>query len=565
MPRKGENIRKRKDGRWEARYEKCRDHNGRIQYGYLYGRTYEAVKKKKLAVLCQNNLQNSPGKCYVFRNLSEEWMLSMRYAVKLSTYACYETLLDTHILPEFGDMPLKYISSASVYALDIYEATFRFSSDKAYSEKKVLSSSIIICLPGIFICFCIPLLSNIIDFDGITLFAIAVSFALEAINLVIAQFLRGTNKMLQFAFSGIVASIGLLLANAYFLIILGWGLKGWILSFLISKIVCTIYLIVISNFKHMFSIQSVERAYVNQFLKFCIPLMPTATMWWIMNLSDRYMLAYFIGTAATGIYAVSNKIPSLLSVFETIFYQAWMTTAISTKDNSNRDEIYSNVFNNYLVILLIGVLGILLIGKPFVIILFENSYNNAYLYIPILIMGVVIHALNGNLGSLYSVFKNTKGALYSTAIGALSWKDVYLTYCSLLNKEPNFVSINLEQIKRYFPDFEQILVGDKGQDMIFDNTKVMDAIGGYSFQSDLVDGLKKSVNYYLKNPSMQQINYIWDGKCDYFLKKVYRIHLRPIIFSSERNTSKFAYWILSTTGLRFLYDRLRKLHSMLKK
>lgn len=116
MPRKGENIRKRKDGRWEARYEKCRDQNGRIQYGYLYGRTYEAVKKKKLAVLCQNNIQNSPGKCYVFRNLSEEWMLSMRYAVKLSTYACYETLLDTHILPEFGDMPLRYISSASVYA-----------------------------------------------------------------------------------------------------------------------------------------------------------------------------------------------------------------------------------------------------------------------------------------------------------------------------------------------------------------------------------------------------------------------------------------------------------------
>lgn len=78
MPGKEENIRKRKDGRWEARYEKCRDQNGRIQYGYLYGRTYEAVK--------------------------------------LSTYACYETLLDTHILPEFGDMPLRYISSASVYA-----------------------------------------------------------------------------------------------------------------------------------------------------------------------------------------------------------------------------------------------------------------------------------------------------------------------------------------------------------------------------------------------------------------------------------------------------------------
>ena len=47
MPRKGENIRKRKDGRWEARYEKSRDQNGRIQYGYVYAHTYDSVKKKK--------------------------------------------------------------------------------------------------------------------------------------------------------------------------------------------------------------------------------------------------------------------------------------------------------------------------------------------------------------------------------------------------------------------------------------------------------------------------------------------------------------------------------------
>ena len=44
MPRKGENIRKRKDGRWEARYEKSRDQNGRIQYGYVYAHTYDSVK-----------------------------------------------------------------------------------------------------------------------------------------------------------------------------------------------------------------------------------------------------------------------------------------------------------------------------------------------------------------------------------------------------------------------------------------------------------------------------------------------------------------------------------------
>ena len=47
MCRKGENIRKRKDGRWEARYIKYRDPEGKIHYGSLYGKTYGEVKNKR--------------------------------------------------------------------------------------------------------------------------------------------------------------------------------------------------------------------------------------------------------------------------------------------------------------------------------------------------------------------------------------------------------------------------------------------------------------------------------------------------------------------------------------
>ena len=47
MCRKGENIRKRKDGRWEARYIKYRDPEGKIHYGSLYGKTYGEVKDKR--------------------------------------------------------------------------------------------------------------------------------------------------------------------------------------------------------------------------------------------------------------------------------------------------------------------------------------------------------------------------------------------------------------------------------------------------------------------------------------------------------------------------------------
>lgn len=43
---KGENIFKRKDGRWEARYPKGRTDSGRIQYGFCYGKTYKEAKEK---------------------------------------------------------------------------------------------------------------------------------------------------------------------------------------------------------------------------------------------------------------------------------------------------------------------------------------------------------------------------------------------------------------------------------------------------------------------------------------------------------------------------------------
>lgn len=46
MPRTGENIYKRKDGRWEGRYIKTHLPSGKTVYGYLYARTYRDLKEK---------------------------------------------------------------------------------------------------------------------------------------------------------------------------------------------------------------------------------------------------------------------------------------------------------------------------------------------------------------------------------------------------------------------------------------------------------------------------------------------------------------------------------------
>ena len=62
ISRKGENIYKRKDGRWEGRYMKYRSPDGKVKYGYVYAKTYREVKEKLMQRddLIQSHMNHKP-------------------------------------------------------------------------------------------------------------------------------------------------------------------------------------------------------------------------------------------------------------------------------------------------------------------------------------------------------------------------------------------------------------------------------------------------------------------------------------------------------------------------
>lgn len=121
MSRKGENIRKRKDGRWEARYMKGRDMNGKIRYGYLYGKSYKEVKEKKIRKISEypaffaygsqpSALLEDDRICTV----SVHWKNHIRYTVKESTYSNYGEILENHILPALGETSVRKITNRTL-------------------------------------------------------------------------------------------------------------------------------------------------------------------------------------------------------------------------------------------------------------------------------------------------------------------------------------------------------------------------------------------------------------------------------------------------------------------
>lgn len=114
MARRGENIYKRKDGRWEGRYKQGCDSYGKAKYRSIYAKSYQEVKSKL------SLLKNSPVKCLssgrlTVKELFYDWLNAVKLKVKESTYANYKMKMEKHILATFGGTAYDKLSASMVH------------------------------------------------------------------------------------------------------------------------------------------------------------------------------------------------------------------------------------------------------------------------------------------------------------------------------------------------------------------------------------------------------------------------------------------------------------------
>lgn len=117
MPRKGENIYKRKDGRWEGRYIKSRTIEGKAVYGFVYAKSYKEVRKK-LYEKKQNYIpssffitQKERKEEILFLEIASIWLKKNEHRFKESTVVRYENLLKLYILPVMGEKKMSEITN----------------------------------------------------------------------------------------------------------------------------------------------------------------------------------------------------------------------------------------------------------------------------------------------------------------------------------------------------------------------------------------------------------------------------------------------------------------------
>lgn len=302
---------------------------------------------------------------------------------------------------------------------NIGEAVMRFSLDKDSESDKIASIGILFLVLSIILTVIIIPICSIYQKVSDYTFLVYLFCVSEGIFTIAYCFLRGREKLIDFAVSNIIVSIVSAVLNIIFLVIFNLGIRGYFYAFTIANFTASFYALYKSGMVSSIPKFNIDKSLLKEMLAYSIVLVPNSFMWWIMNASDRIMVTALIGASANGIYAVSYKIPSILSIFSRIFNQAWSYSAILEDDSRDRDDFNNNmlsVFTQFLIV----VTGFFMVTiKPFLSIYVSDAYYFAWKYTPYLLIGFLFMSLGTFLSTSYTVNKDSKGFLFSGMAGAI--------------------------------------------------------------------------------------------------------------------------------------------------
>lgn len=323
---------------------------------------------------------------------------------------------------EYGIVDLLFTISNFIFpilTLNITEAIYRFSLDKNSDFNKIISIGFL-CLFNCML-FGLALIPITNRFDNYKNYSIL--FYLYVLSLAFSQlmlsFAKGQEKLKIFSVGNIIDSFLIAVLNIILLLFFDMGIYGYFISYILANFLTSVFMIIVCKYYIYIKKMKFDKKLFLKMTKYSVVLIPTSFLWWIINSSDRIMIAKFLGNYENGIYAISYKIPSLLTTISFVFTQAWMFSAIKNVEDNDNEEYTNKIYGIFIKILCIVGIFIILIIKPLFKIYVNSNYYIAWKYVPILVFGYVFMTAATFVSTSYNVQKDSKGFLYSGLIGAI--------------------------------------------------------------------------------------------------------------------------------------------------
>lgn len=308
-----------------------------------------------------------------------------------------------------------------IASLQIKMAAFRFVLESRGNEEKIKKYISTICIFAVIIIgICLVITSAVLPgISAINRVLIGLYLFQEMIVDLLKQLARGLGVLKKYVMAISINSVLTLIFAAVLLSGLDKGLPGLLLALNIALLFANIYLIGALKIPQRVSYRYFSKKCLKEMLAYSVPMIPNAISLWVVKLSDRVIVTWFLGLEMNAIYAVANKIPYLLSEVTGVFNLAWQENASLAIEDEDAEEYYSNM-SQTIIEVLIGGMAVLIAGTPILFKIFINeSYGDAYNQIPILCWGIFFASLSNCCGSIYIALKKTKIIGVTSVAGAI--------------------------------------------------------------------------------------------------------------------------------------------------
>ena len=325
---------------------------------------------------------------------------------------------------EYGNYD--FICTLSIFLCPIItllmeESMFRYLIDanSKVERKKIITQTIIYTFAGTVV---FTVLASLImgfgtDYTPMYITAI-ITFVISNILIGLSNALsRGLGKIKLYSISNFILGISTIILNIVFILALKAGAEGLLWANTIANAFTAI--VILGILKLPKYIGKIDKPLMKDMIKYSVPLVPNSISWSIINMSDRIILTQMVSSAANGIYAMANKFPNIINVLYGYFYTAWKESAAKIVKDENKNQYYNSIYHDakrFLYAVTICLIAVM----PFAFPIFINeAYDEAYIYIPIVMIATYYSNLSSFYGGIFSAYKDTKIMGTTTIVAAV--------------------------------------------------------------------------------------------------------------------------------------------------
>jgi len=212
---------------------------------------------------------------------------------------------------------------------------------------------------------------------------------ISALDEITLTYFRIFGQIKMYSTLTLLKSFGEICLISY-LLLSGFGLLGVIIALLIVGGV--IFAVAFSHIMLQIGFKLPKFSELKPYLRYGMPLTPNAMIMWIINSSDRYVIGYFMGASAVGIYSAAYSMGSLITFFLTPIGFILFPTTSKLYEEKRIEEVrnYLKYSLKYFLIFAIPcAFGLSVLAMPLLHILTTSEFVSGSIVVPFVAFGVI--------------------------------------------------------------------------------------------------------------------------------------------------------------------------------